>query len=241
MNVVFGVAERGYALEVAPHLDRLHRQQLERLKHHVGHRVVGRTAAEAFNRLPVVAAHEVLIVYRNLVYLAEAQIGHHLLREQVVAVEHSPVHDEQAVLSLDRGATQDKRILVGERHRRLEEGPEPLGERVEGVLLVKRSAGGDIDEVDVALVEQVGVSAKHLAGREILGYHVAALLDEVARRNNLEHGRMGLEHRVVILEHRAAKTDQGDANWWTLIVVFFFRHFRTISVMADRNWATSVN
>jgi hypothetical protein len=44
----------------------------------------------------------------------------------------------------------------------------------------------------------------------------------------------------VVFKHRAPETYERDPHWRTL-VINLVRHFFTISVMADRNWATSVN
>ena len=95
-----------------------------------------------------------------------------------------------------------------------------------------------VHHVDVAFVEHVGEPAEHLAVGEILRDYVAALLHDVARGHDLEEGGMGLEDRVVVLEHRASKPHEGHAHRWS---VAFGVHFFTISVMAERNWATSLN
>ena len=100
-------------------------------------------------------------------------------------------------------------------------------------------AGGHDNQIDVPLVEHVGKAAEHAAVGEIAGYAVAALLEDVAGRDHAEKPGVRLQQRAVLLEHDAAEAGQGHAHGRALVV--FAVHFLTISVIADRNCATSVN
>ena len=236
--LVYAIAERRDALKLAPHLDRWKRQEPQRLQDEVCHRIVRGTAAKPLHRLPVVATDEVLAPDAHLVYVAETRVGHLHLREEIVGREKPALENEQPVLRLLRGAAQDLRIVEREREGRLEESPEPPFERHERMVHMVDRARRYVDDVDVALVEHVGEPAEHLAVREVPCDYVAALLHEVAGGDDLEERGMRLEDRIVILEHRAAKPHEGDAHRRSVAVGF---HFFTISVIADRNWATSLN
>ena len=192
----------------------------------------------ALNRLPVVAPDEVLAPDAYLVYVAEPSVGHLHLREEVVGRKKPALKNEKPVLRLLRCAAKHLRVVERKREGRLEESPEPPLERHERMVHVVDRARRYVDDVDVALVEHVGEPAEHLAVREVLRDYVAALLHEIAGGDDLEERGMRLEDRIVILEHRATKPHEGDAHRRSVAVGF---HFFTISVIADRNWATSLN
>ena len=169
----------------------------------------------------------------------EPRIGHHLLRQQEVRRKQPALQHQQPVLGLDRLTAQDLRVIRRQRHRRLQQRPKPLLEGHHRMIHVIDRTRCDVHEVDVSLVQHVRKLAEHATVRKVLRNDVPTFLQQVAGRNNLEQRRMLLEHRIMIGKHRAPQPHQGYSDRRTLI--FSFHHFLTISVMADRNCATSLN
>ena len=174
-----------------------------------------------------------------MVNRTETRIGHRLPGKHEVWLEETPLHYDKAVLRLHRGAFEHHCVLGGQRHRRLEDRPEPLLERHKGVGDVVGGARGDQDEIDVGLVEHVGKAPVHPAFREVATYQVTPLLGQIARANDLEKAWVREQDGVVILHHGPSKPHEGDLKRRSLALAR--RHFLTISVIAERNCATSLN
>ena len=71
------------------------RQEFERLNDEIGHRIVGGTAAETLDRLPIVPADVVFAADPDLMDCAETRIGHHLPRQQEVGGEKPALRHQQ--------------------------------------------------------------------------------------------------------------------------------------------------
>ena len=99
-------------------------------------------------------------------------------------------------------------------------------------------ASRDINQINIPLVQHVGKLLEHPAVWKVAGDDVATLLDEIAGERDPEQRRMRLEYGIVILEHGPTEAHECHLEGGTLV---FNNHFLTISVMAERNWATSVN
>ena len=170
--------------------------------------------------------------------LAQTGIAHHGLRQKVIGIEEPALHAQQTVLRLHGRPAQQLGVVNRQRHRRFKKRPEALLEGHERMLHMIGRTGRDVHDIDVTLVKHVAELTEHLAVREILGDDVTTLLDEIAGGHDLEEARVRLEHGIVFGKHRSAQPHEGDPNRGTLVIR---SHFLTISVIADRNCATSVN
>ena len=109
------------------------------------------------------------------------------------------------------------------------------------MLHVVARTGRDVDKINVMLIEHVTELTEHPRLGEIVQQIVPTVLDNVTRPNQVKQSRMLTKNRIVIGIHRSSAAHDRDLQRWTLIVSDCHLHFFTISVIAERNCATSLN
>ena len=152
---VLGVAERDDALEFAPELRGQRAHERDRLQKGIGAVEPRAAAAAALDALPVVAADVVLPAHAHVVDDAEAGVVQRHLREAEVRREEAGHVREQLAARLERRGLEPGRGVVGCREGRLDDRPEVAVQRGDRDFGVVKRGQGDVDHVDVGVVQHV--------------------------------------------------------------------------------------